>query len=144
MKKLLIFTLTLSLIGCKEPMDKNFETIKDNYKVGYNNSSKPTEIRFVIHDKSAGMMAVIVNEKIKRIGSNDRFAIIERVGNYLDPDAVALDSLIIRYYIIDMTRKPNIEDTAYYFKTTDYNKFLTKKNELGITDLDFTKEFKVN
>jgi hypothetical protein len=142
MTRLLIFTLMLSVIGCKGRLGKNFAVVKDNYKIGYNENA--TENIFVKHYEDRGMMAVVINRKVKRIGFNDRFSIIERVGNYDDPGDTTLDTITIRYYIIDMTRPINIKDKDYCFGPTTYDKFLVRKKELGIEDLDFTKEFKLN
>ena len=140
-RALLIFAVSLSLTGCKRPLDKNFDTVKYNYKIGYHGN--PTEVIFAEHDKDLGVMIVVVNKKIKRIGFNDRFTIIERVGNYNDLDAAEQDTVTFRYYIVDMTKKLNIQDKDFLYGPATSDEFLTRKKELGITGLDFTKEFKI-
>lgn len=142
MKKYSIFVFIISLIGCKEPLDKNFETIKENYKIGYHGNSY--ENIFVKHNKDLGMMGVIIPKRIKRIGFDNRFAIVERVGNYDDYQVTTLDTAIVRYYIVDMTRSSNMEDKEYLFGPATFDEFLKRKKELGIAELNFSKEFKVN
>lgn len=143
MRTLFLFILlTIFLDSCKDPLDKNFETIKDNYKLGY--FDKESEIFFVRYVEKDEMMMTIVNHKIKRFGFGERFAIIERVGNYWDP-GVELDTLTVTYYIVDMASRPGEHQTSSYrFGPATYEEFLLKKRELGIEDLKFTKEFKVN
>jgi hypothetical protein len=142
MKRYLTIIVICLLLGCKEPMDKNFITVKDDYKIGFVESANDN--LFVKHNENIGMMSVIVHKKIKRIGFNDRFAIIERVGNYNDLGSTALDTLVVRYYIIDMTRNFNELDKEFLFGPVTNNEFVARKEELGIAKLDFTMEYKVN
>jgi hypothetical protein len=142
MKKFWILGFVTVLVACKEPLDKNFQTVQGNYKVGY--LTDPSENIFVKHNPDLEMMGVVVNRKIKRLGNNERFAIIERVGNHEDIDATTLDSLTVRYYIIDMTRKLNPDDKEYIFGPVALDEFLKRKKELGINNIEFTKEFAVN
>jgi hypothetical protein len=139
----LCFLLTISLARCKDPLDKNFETITGKYKIGFLNSAKPSENILVFCSDCKEMMAGLINKKIKRSGFDDNFLIIERVGNYGDLDAKTLDSLVVRYYILDLKKQMN-DDKKYLFGPMDLDAFQAKKKELGIEDLKFTKEYNVN
>lgn len=141
MKRYITAIVICLLVGCKEPMDKNFTTIKDDYKIGFVESTNDN--LFVKHNENIGMMSVVVHKKIKRIGFNDRFAIIERVGNYNDLESIALDTVVVRYYIIDMTKRFNELDKEFLFGPVTYTEFVSRKEELGIAELDFTKEYRV-
>jgi hypothetical protein len=129
------------LCSCKDKLDKNFQIVKDRYKVGY--FDNPDENLLVIHSESIGAMGVVINPKIKRLGSNDRFIIAERVGDKDVLDKGTVDSTKLSYYIVDMTRKNDPDDKEFIFETVDYKEFEKRKEELGISQLTFTKEFKI-
>lgn len=133
-------------MGCGDSLDKNFETLTGNYKIGYFNSSQSNENVLINCNNCKKMISGLINKKIKRAGFNERFLIIERVGNY-DDWGVELDSLTISYYIIDMKKESNVYDKEfkeYYFGPVNYEAFQLRRKELGIEDLKFTKEYKVN